>query len=187
MPGFMPGSTVPLAAAALLAVLALVLLWVAARHRRLSGLPSGRVVYADPRTWGPVEKPFYDPQSHLSGKPDYLVRQERGLAAEPYLIPVEVKTGRVPAYPPDSHIFQLAAYCLLVERSTGVRPPYGILHYTQGSRSFAVDYTPALEEALLDLVDEIRAQERRPEVDRSHDSPTRCTGCGFRGICDQRL
>jgi CRISPR-associated exonuclease Cas4 len=152
-----------LIAAALLAVLALFLLWVAARYRRLSGLPAGRVVYADPRTWGPVEKPFFDPQTHLAGKPDYLVRQEHGASAEPYLIPVEVKTGRPPSSPPDSHIFQLAAYCLLVERSTGFRPPYGILHYTHGpaSRTFAIDYTPALEDELLDLLDEIRWQERR--------------------------
>jgi len=182
-----------LAAAALLAVLAVVLLWAAARHRRSSGLPAGRIVYADPRTWGPVEKPFYDPQTHLSGKPDYLVQQQRGGSAEPYLIPVEVKTGRPPSSPPDSHIFQLAAYCLLVERSTGIRPPYGILHYSPASgsrpaaRTFAVDYTPALEDELLDLLDEIRWQERRKEVDRSHDSPNRCAGCGFRGICDQRL
>jgi len=176
-----------LTAAALLAALALVLLWVAARQRRLSGLPAGRVVYADPRTWGPVEKPFFDPQTHLSGKPDYLVQQERLGSAEPYLIPVEVKTGRAPSSPPDSHIFQLAAYCLLVERSTGIRPPYGILHYSQAPRTFAVDYTPALEDELLDLLDEIRLQERRKQVDRSHDSPNRCAGCGFRGICDQRL
>ena len=159
--------------------LALILFWLSARGRQGTGLPSGRVFYVDTNTWGPVEKPLYDPVLALTGRPDYLVK-EKGR-----IIPVEVKSGRSPYEPFDEHVFQLAAYCLLVQRVYGKRPPYGILHYPE--RTFAVDFTLELESALHHLMAEIREQDRRREVDRSHDSPARCQKCGFRSLCDQKL
>jgi CRISPR-associated exonuclease Cas4 len=170
--------------AVLLLILAVFLFWLARRQRQASGLPGGRLIYTDTRRWGPVEEPLYDAALGLTGRPDYLVEQGE------QLIPVEVKSGRIPDGPYDNHIFQLAAYCLLVDRVYAKRPDYGILHYTSQSgaaRTFAVDYTPTLEEALLDLLDAMRKQERRKDVQRSHDSAQRCAGCGFRSICDQRI
>jgi CRISPR-associated exonuclease Cas4 len=166
-----------LAAVVLLAGLAV--LWIAGRQRRASGLPAGRVIYSDTDRWGKVEKPLYDSVAGLTGKPDYLV-EENG-----YMIPVEVKSGRAPNLPHDSHIYQLAAYCLLVERAYGKRPPYGILRYRD--RTFSIDYTPALERELEDLLDAIRLQERRGEAPRSHKEAARCARCGYRDYCDQRL
>lgn len=160
-------------------LLALVFFWQSGRTRRAAGLPGGRVIYTDTRAWGPVEKPLYDSALMLTGKPDYLVERDGRL------IPVEVKSGRAPEAPYDSHIYQLAAYCLLVERTMGSRPPYGIIHYQD--RDFAVDYTRDLESALLDVLAEMRRDERRAEVDRSHDSPARCAHCGFRNVCEQKL
>ena len=162
-----------------LVLLALFLLWQAGRQRKATGLPGGRVIYADTRAWGAVERPLYDAELGLTGKPDYLVQHGGAI------IPVEVKSTRVADAPHDSHIFQLGAYCLLVERTTGKRPPYGILHYP--NRTFAIDYTPALESTLLDLLAEMRQCERRGNADRSHDQPARCARCGFRSTCDQRL
>lgn len=160
-------------------LLAIVFLWQSGRKQRSAGLPGGRVIYTDTGAWGKVEKPLYDPALGLTGKPDYLVEKNG------QLIPVEVKSGRTPEAPYDSHIYQLAAYCLLVERTMGSRPPYGIIHYND--RDFAVDYTPDLENSLLDLLADIRRDERREEVDRSHDSPARCNKCGFRNVCEERL
>lgn len=166
-------------AAALLFLIALYLLWISSRQRKSAGLPGGRVVYADPKLWGPVEKPLFDAALGLTGKPDYLIENGREI------IPVEVKTGRTPTEPHDAHIFQLAAYCLLVQRTLGHRPAYGLLHYPE--RTFAIDYTPALEDTLLELLAEIHRDERREEVDRSHDQPARCARCGYRSKCDQRI
>ena len=129
-------------------------------QRREAGLPGGRVIYTDTRAWGIVEKPLFSNELGLTGKPDYLVEQNGKL------IPVEVETGRVPDAPYDLHIFQLAAYCLLVEKTYGKRPPYGIIHYP--NRNFAVDYTPQLELALLDQLAEMRRDENRTNVPRSH-------------------
>ncbi len=165
--------------ALILFLFALFFFWLSVRQRKRAGLPGGRIIYTDTRAWGAFEKPLYDPGLGLTGKPDYLVEQNGRI------IPVEVKSGRTPEAPYDSHIFQTAAYCLLVEKTTGKRPPYGILHYP--NRDFAVDYTPELESALLDLLAEMRRDERRESVDRSHDVGSRCLGCGFRSVCDQKL
>jgi CRISPR-associated exonuclease Cas4 len=162
-----------------LILFALIFLWQSGRQQHRTGLPGGQVIYTDTRAWGPVEKPLFNNELGLTGKPDYLVEQAGKL------IPVEVKTGRVPDAPYDSHIFQLAAYCLLVEKTYGRRPPYGIIHYA--NRDFAVDYTPELESALLDQLAEMRRDELRRDVPRSHAEAARCRRCGFKRICDQSL
>lgn len=164
---------------------ALLLLWFSGRQQKAAGLPGGRVVFSDTRAWGVIEKPLYVPSLGLTGKPDYMVEHEGGL------IPVEVKRVRNPLQvtPYDSHIYQLAAYCLMISELYDQRPAYGLLHYTDGheGRTFSVDFTPALETAVRDLVIEIQAQPARTPPDRSHDDRGRCQGCGFRNICDQRL
>ena len=168
-----------LPAAIIIFIIALLLFWQSARQRKSSGLPGGQVIYSDTRNWGPVEKPFYDSLLGLTGRPDYLVKKGR------QLIPVEVKSSRIDNSPYDSHIFQLAAYCYLVERESGIRPGYGILHYP--NRTFRIDYTPALENAFLELVSEMRYQERRTVINRSHEEIKRCLGCGFEKSCTQSL
>jgi len=162
-----------------LLLIAFVLLFISRRQRRAAGLPGGRLVYTDTRTWGAVEKPLFDIDLGLTGKPDYLVEQNGRF------IPIEVKTGRTPDAPYDSHIFQVAVYCLLVHKTYGKRPPHGIIHYPD--RDFAVDYTPELESALHDLLADIRRDEHRTNVQRSHDDAQRCSRCGFRNACDQNL
>jgi CRISPR-associated exonuclease Cas4 len=162
-----------------LAVVALFLLWLGARQQRASGLPAGRVIYTDPRLIGPPERPFYDAESMLTGKPDYLV-EDKGT-----IIPVEVKSGWAPPEPHEGHIYQLLAYCLLVERATGKRPPYGILRYR--NRSFAVDYTREGEQELLRLLEEMHEAGRARELHRSHEDPRRCLHCGYRSTCEEKL
>lgn len=163
----------------LLFLLAIVFFWQASRQQRRAGLPGGRVIYTDTRGWGKVERPLYHPELGLTGRPDYVVEKNGKM------IPVEVKSGLAPQAPYDSHIFQLAAYCLLIEKAYGQRPPYGIIHYENGD--FAVDYTPELEAALLDVLADMRRDEYRSSVERSHEQAARCRGCGFRRVCDQRL
>ena len=164
----------------LLAFLGVVFLWLGARQRKRLGLPAGRVVYSDTGIRRELEKPLYDGDLGLTGRPDYLIEQNG------FIVPVEVKSARAPRVPYDSHVLQLAAYCLLVERQMGQRAPYGLLRYAD--RTIRIDFTHDLRERLLDLLAEIRRAERRRGLpDRSHQSAARCRACGFREICDQRL
>jgi CRISPR-associated exonuclease Cas4 len=154
------------------------------RRQKKSGLPSGRIIYADTGNWRKIEAALYDAELQLTGKPDYLVENQDGI------IPVEVKSSHLTDAPYDSHIYQLAAYCRLVETNFNHRPPYGIIHYPQ--KTFAIDYTPALESALLEKLDLIRSQsqqagKRKSNIHRSHQSAERCRGCGYKEICDETL
>jgi CRISPR-associated exonuclease Cas4 len=168
----------------LLILLALLLLWFSSRKRKESGLPGGRIIYSDTGGWARLEKPLYASSLSLTGKPDYLIEQGRTI------IPVEVKSSRIPDSPYDSHIYQLAAYCLLIEKALGKRPPYGIIHYkdrSHDSRSFAIDYTEELEEAVLEIINEIRTNDKRKDVGRQHESYSRCHSCGYNSVCDEKL
>ena len=165
--------------ALLLFLLAIIFFWRSNRQQKAAGLPGGRVIYTDTRGWGKVEKPLYHEAFGLTGKPDYLIEKNG------QIIPVEVKSGRAPETPYDSHIFQLASYCLLVEKAYRKRPPYGIIHYE--NRDFAIDYTRELESALIELLADMREDEAKKDVPRSHDQPSRCKRCGFRNVCDQKL
>ncbi len=163
----------------LLFILALIFFQRSNRQRREAGLPGGYVIYTDTRGWGKVEKPLFHPALELTGKPDYLVEKNG------QIIPVEVKSGRAPEAPYDSHIYQLAAYCLLVEKTFGKRPPYGIIHYE--NRDFAVEYTRKLEESLIELLADMKQDEFKHDVPRSHEQAARCAKCGFKNMCDQSL
>jgi CRISPR-associated exonuclease Cas4 len=162
-----------------LILVALILLYISSYQRKSAGLPPGRVISSDPKSWGKLDQPLYDPDRHLTGRPDYLVR------SGDKFIPVEVKSRRIAEAPLDSHVFQLAAYCMLVERTYRSRPPYGILHYS--NRTFAIDFTPELENTLSQLIAEMQTKQRMREVHRSHASPSRCRGCGFKSVCDEVL
>jgi len=143
------------------------------------GLPAGQIIYADDERWGKTLKPLYDSSLGLTGKPDYLIKKKDAF------IPVEVKSTWAPSHPYDSHILQLAAYCLLMESSLNKRPPYGLLRYK--NRTFKIAYTEDLKEQVIDLVQEIRSFKNIPAVDRSHNQANRCAKCGYRNICTQRL
>jgi CRISPR-associated exonuclease Cas4 len=167
-------------------LLALVLgglgLWLllrASAGRKAAGLPVGRVTYADTGAWDRCEQPLFSRAQRLAGRPDYLVRS--GAA----VVPVEVKSGLAPRQPYAAHLLQLAAYCLLVEEQEGRAPPYGILKYED--QAFEIAYTPALRAELLAALAAMRRGLGADNVNRSHEQPERCRGCGYREQCDQRL
>jgi len=171
----------------ILAALALLGGWLALRRaagtRQATGLPRGRVVYADTGDWRAPDAPFFSHAHQLTGKPDYLVETRAGL------IPVEVKSGSAPPQPYPSHVLQLAAYCLLVDEAEGRTPPHGLIKYADAV--FEIDYTPALRRELLALLDAMRGwHAQSPQAGgppRSHEEARRCAGCGYRSVCDQSL
>jgi len=160
-------------------------LWLLVRARRAyrdAGLPVGRITYVDTGAWNRCERPLFSRRYRITGKPDYLVGSPAGV------IPVEVKSGTAPQQPYSAHVLQLAAYCLLVEEQENRTVPYGIIKYAD--KAFEVDYTSALRAQVVETLEAMRHGLRTPErvgVQRSHDEPRRCLGCGYRDQCDQRL
>ena len=162
-----------------LVTLALILFTISRRLALKTGIPDGRIIYSDPGVWKKTQKPLYDSNIGLTGRPDYLIKKSDRI------IPAEVKSSWAPRTPYDSHILQLAAYCMLVQTTYGQRPPYGVLRYK--NRTFKVQFTSDLEERLLEVIGIIRTQKSKDDTARSHDQPNRCARCGFRNSCDQRL
>jgi CRISPR-associated exonuclease Cas4 len=168
-----------LACALLLLVGGLFLLRRAHRLHQQTGLPRGRVIYADTGAWNRCERPLFSRRYLLTGKPDYLVDDGRTR------IPVEVKSTFCPSSPYHSHVLQLAAYCLLVEEEYGQPPPYGIIRYHD--QIYAVEYTAQLRAELLSVLAEMRQDLAADDVGPSHASPNRCRSCGYRDKCEERL
>ena len=140
--------------------LALILFTVSGLLLKHTGIPGGRIIYADPGVWKRNNKPLYNADIGLTGKPDYLINIDN------CIIPAEVKSSYAPRSPYDSHILQLAAYCVLVETTYGKRPPYGLLRYR--NRTFKIKFTADLKEEVLDIINLIRLYKNREDVSRSH-------------------
>jgi CRISPR-associated exonuclease Cas4 len=168
-----------LALAVALLALAAATLILALRTRARTGLPWAPILANDAGAGRGLERPLVARRYDLSGKPDYIIEQ-RGRQ-----IPVEVKPGRHAAQPYDSDLMQLAAYCLLIEETSGHAPPYGILRYAEAS--FRLSYTAEVRAELLDILDEMRELLGAEDADRSHSDPRRCAGCGFAEQCEESL
>jgi CRISPR-associated exonuclease Cas4 len=166
----------------------------ARRESKRTGLPEGSVIYSD--TSKPVgrlapteigregvmqERPLRSETLGLVGRPDYLIETDGGV------VPVEAKSAAVPpdGRPRDSHVAQLAAYCLLVEDVLGATVPYGLIKYRD--REVRVKYTPELKEHALALIDEMNDAAFAEEVHRSHEDARRCAGCSLRDVCTESL
>jgi CRISPR-associated exonuclease Cas4 len=166
----------------------------ARRESERAGLPKGSVISGG--TWKPVgrlaptemgregvkqERPLRSEKLGLVGRPDYLIETDAGV------VPVEAKSAAVPpdGRPRDSHVAQLAAYCLLVEDVLGAPVPYGLIKYRD--REARVEYTPELKARALALIEEMNAAATADEVHRSHEDPRRCAGCSLREVCTESL
>ena len=170
------------------ALLLLLLGWLSMRRagtlHQASGLPAGRLIYADGSQtgWHPPAEPLYSARYRLIGKPDYLVRTVRTRQG---IVPVEVKSATAPEMPYLGHLLQLAAYCLLVEETTGQTPPYGLLKYADAL--YEIDFTAELRAELLDTLEDMRQARLARNVARNHNQPNKCAHCGYRRVCDETL
>ncbi len=145
----------------LFALIAAALAWFVGRGLfARTGLPARGLFSTRTSATPPTQPaPLISKRYRLSGKPDYLVRVKDGVA------PVELKSSQSPSSgrPYDGHLFQLAAYCLLVEDVCRVSVPYGLVKYEDCT--IRVEYTPSLRASL------IRASRRNPNGQTQWGTP----------------
>jgi CRISPR-associated exonuclease Cas4 len=114
----------------------------------------------------------------ISGRPDLVRRLPDGRR-----VPIELKSRPAPpAGPRPSHRIQVAVYCLLLEESTGVAPPFGVVRYGDGVE-FRVPWNASARSELL----RVRAELDRPYDGRATPSVAKCARCGWRAVCDARV
>jgi CRISPR-associated exonuclease Cas4 len=135
------------------------------------------VVHADA---GDNERVLTSHRYHLTGQPDYILEE----AGERF--PMERKSRDLTRYGPyEGERLQLAAYCLLLEETTGQRVHRGRLEYR--NRAIDVPFDRALRAALLETLRDLQALRGASDVRRDHTSAGRCRGCGFRSRCSDSL
>ncbi|MBV7337171.1 Dna2/Cas4 domain-containing protein [Chloroflexi bacterium TSY] len=163
----------------------LLLLWLAQRARTSAGLPIGKVVYSDTSAWKESEKPLISQRYGLVGRPDYLVEVVDGSLGnrQRITIPIEVKSRKRPPVLYESHLLQLATYCLLIEDNLKKPPPYGLLHYAD--ETLQIPYTTQLRNQVLRTAAAVRKNRRANNVHRQHNDVSRCQGCGYRDGCKE--
>jgi CRISPR-associated exonuclease Cas4 len=144
-------------------------------EKRKQGIPEGLVLYSDLNV--PAE-PLFSQRLRLSGKPDYIVQKES------QYIPVEVKTGRQ-GHPQHSHVLQLAAYCQLIEETSGMFVPEGILVYNKVP--YTIPFDPKLRFELQNVIRLMRSSLRNGTVERNHVEPGRCRSCSMKRYCSKSL
>lgn len=114
----------------------------------------------------------------LAGRPDEIRTTRGGLS-----VPVEIKSRAAPhhgVYP--SHRVQVETYSLLLERTTGRSPAYGIVSYRDGV-SRAVPWDAAAREEVLETLALVRGR----YDGRATPSRGKCAGCRWRERCDARI
>jgi CRISPR-associated exonuclease Cas4 len=136
---------------------------------------TGRIEYIDMAG----SKAFKSDKHGLIGRPDYVIK------VEDKLIPVEEKKGRTPKGPLFSHILQIAAYCLLIEESTGKTPPYGLLKYPE--QQHEIEYDEDLRKILLEKLREMRKIMDTSEAHRNHNRPGKCKSCSRKEGCPEKI
>ena len=124
-------------------------------------------------------KAFKSDKYGLIGRPDYVIKMEDKQ------IPVEEKKGRTPKGPLFSHILQIAAYCLLIEESTGKTPPYGLLKYPE--QQHEIEYNEDLKKVLLEKLREMRKIMETGEAHRNHNRPGKCKSCSRNDSCPEKI
>lgn len=121
-----------------------------------------------------------DEFSGLRGRPDQIV------IVDGEFIPVEQKTGKIPKSPHKSHKIQLLAYLHLVESTTGLKPPYGVLRY--GNENLhSIDWNDSSKHLLFSAVKEVQRLMTQGGAERNHNRKGKCESCSRRYACDSSL
>jgi len=121
-----------------------------------------------------------DGTTGLRGRPDQIV------IVDGEFIPVEQKTGKVPAKPHNSHRMQVLAYLQLVEATTGRPSPYGVLRYGDDA-AYQVLWDDGARRDLDAALVEVRRLMIEGGAQRNHERVGKCKNCSRRSSCPQRL
>ena len=139
-------------------------------------IQQGRITYSD---LNKPAKPFFSKKYRISGKPDYVIQRKEGY------IPVELKTG-YHLVPQKNHVFQLAAYCHLLEENYGGFVPYGIIVYNN-QKQYRISIDPKIRFELEATIKKMRYSLKNYEFFRNHNDIHRCLSCSMKKYCNNKI
>jgi CRISPR-associated exonuclease Cas4 len=124
-------------------------------------------------------KPLFSKRYRISGKPDYIIKKNN------HFIPVEFKNSKNNKLR-KNHIFQLAAYCQLLEENYGGFVPFGILVYNYNQK-YKISFDPRLRYELEVIIKEMRMILKNKKIIRNHNESNRCINCSMRRYCKFKI
>lgn len=143
-------------------------------HKRVLGLPDGKLVYEDADGLG---EPLSSSEYPLVGKPDYVVQLADGRP-----VPIELKLNVHDATAPyHNHQVQIAAYCLILEDYFTQPPTHGILRYAD--REFTIEYTPAMRKKVIRLLTQMALCSTQEPPPLARQRVAKCHVCAFQPVC----
>ena len=140
-------------------------------------IQDGKIIYSDLNI---PAKPLFSKRYRISGKPDYIIKKDG------HQIPVEVKTGQYHE-PKKNHVFQLAAYCQILEENYGGFVPYGILVYNNASQQYKIPFDPKIRFELESAIKKMRHMLKTKKTARNHNDLYKCKSCSMRNYCDKKI
>ena len=140
-------------------------------------IQDGKIIYSDLNM---PAKPLFSKRYRISGKPDYIIKKDD------HHIPVEVKTGQHHE-PKKNHVFQLAAYCQILEENYGGFVPYGILVYNDTSQQYKIPFDPKIRFELESAIKKMRRILKTKKTARNHNDLYKCRSCSMRSYCDKKI
>ena len=123
---------------------------------------------------------LHDHETGLRGRPDQVLR------VDGRYVPVEQKTGKVPASPHLSHRLQLLAYLQLVSAVSEQPPKHGLLRYGPHD-AHLIPWDDATKIELIEHLGALHTSMATGIADRNHERIGKCRSCSRRQGCDQRL
>jgi CRISPR-associated exonuclease Cas4 len=162
----------------LIASVVFIIISIIARYRTRkikakNKIQQGKITYSD------LNRPassLFSKKYRITGKPDYVIKQKK------YHLPVEFKTGSQ-SNPLKNHIFQVAAYCQLIEENYGGFVPYGILVYNN-SDQYKIPFDPKTRFELESTIKKMRNTLKTGKITMNHNEVRRCKACSMRQYCN---
>jgi CRISPR/Cas system-associated exonuclease Cas4 (RecB family) len=98
---------------------------------------------------------------------------------------VELKTGNH-FVPQKNHVFQLAAYCHLLEENYEVFVPYGVLVYNN-QKQYRIPFDPKIRFELENTIKKMRYSLKNYKFFRNHNDINRCLNCSMKKYCSIKI
>ena len=151
-------------------------------HEELRRKEERRVTVALKRKWKGWEKSFgirlECAELGLAGVLDVLLRRGGEY------VPLEFKDAEKPAGKvPPNHLYQLAAYAVMVERLFNTVVRRGLIYYAQSDALVEVPLTVERKRYVEKVVREIRDTIEGGRIPKPSRLRGKCAGCGFRHYC----
>lgn len=137
-------------------------------------IQNGVITYTD---LNKTSKTLYSKRYRISGKPDYIIKRDGAQ------IPVEVKTGKH-YHLKESHKFQLAVYCHLLEENYNKLVPYGIIVYSDTHKIYKIPFNPKIRFELENIIKKMRTLLRTNEIEKDHIDARKCIRCSMNNNCN---